>query len=305
MALGSSAPEILLSVIETVKDLDAEPGELGPSTIVGSAAFNLLVISGLSILAVGDEPKKIYDVGVFAVTSIASLFAYIWLYLVLQDCNMKRDIVTMVEAWLTLAYFVILCVTAFAADKFNAYLEDKKKTQEDIEKEENAQEISIKKNQLRKLVSKLGQTAVIEVAQGVNSKASVDISAPQKTEIRQLFSDVLECDPAEVDIQTLLKVLQPDSLLERFAYRKQANMGTNKEFIKLKGSKGQVDHSNEAGKVVNESEVACFKCLHYSVTESSGTVEITILNKRQQEMTIGVRTIEDTATAPKYFTHYE
>jgi len=82
-------------------------------------------------------------------------------------------------------------------------------------------------------------------------------------------------------------------------------MGTNKEFIKLKGSKGQVDHSNDVGKVVNESEVACFKCLHYSVTESSGTVEITILNKRQQEMTIGVRTIEDTATSPKYFTMFE
>jgi Ca2+/Na+ antiporter len=55
MALGSSAPEILLSVIETVKDLDAIPGELGPSTIVGSAAFNLLVISAVSIVAVGGE----------------------------------------------------------------------------------------------------------------------------------------------------------------------------------------------------------------------------------------------------------
>ena len=42
MALGSSAPEILLSVIETVTTLDKAPGKLGPSTIVGSAAFNLL-----------------------------------------------------------------------------------------------------------------------------------------------------------------------------------------------------------------------------------------------------------------------
>ena len=42
MALGSSAPEILLSVIETVSSLNSKPGELGPSTIVGSAAFNLL-----------------------------------------------------------------------------------------------------------------------------------------------------------------------------------------------------------------------------------------------------------------------
>ena len=37
MALGSSAPEILLSVIGTLKDIEAEPPELGPSTIVGSA----------------------------------------------------------------------------------------------------------------------------------------------------------------------------------------------------------------------------------------------------------------------------
>ena len=42
MALGSSAPEILLSVIETVTTLNSTPGELGASTIVGSAAFNLL-----------------------------------------------------------------------------------------------------------------------------------------------------------------------------------------------------------------------------------------------------------------------
>lgn len=53
MALGSSAPEILLSLISTAKDVAAVPPELGPSTIVGSAAFNLLVISGVSIIAVG------------------------------------------------------------------------------------------------------------------------------------------------------------------------------------------------------------------------------------------------------------
>lgn len=52
MALGSSAPEILLSVIDTVTALNEIPSELGPQSIVGSAAFNLLVISGVSIIAV-------------------------------------------------------------------------------------------------------------------------------------------------------------------------------------------------------------------------------------------------------------
>ena len=52
MALGSSAPEILLNVIETVQTLGSKPGELGPSTIVGSASFNFLIISGISIYSV-------------------------------------------------------------------------------------------------------------------------------------------------------------------------------------------------------------------------------------------------------------
>lgn len=55
MALGSSAPEILLSVIETLGLLGKCPGELGASTIVGSAAFNLLVICGVSIYAVSEQ----------------------------------------------------------------------------------------------------------------------------------------------------------------------------------------------------------------------------------------------------------
>jgi len=52
MALGSSAPEIILSVADTLGTLGDIPSELGPQAIVGSAAFNLLVISAVSIVAV-------------------------------------------------------------------------------------------------------------------------------------------------------------------------------------------------------------------------------------------------------------
>lgn len=131
MALGSSAPEIMLSVIETLLNLGKTPGELGPSTIVGSAAFNLLVISGVSIYAVtaeGDERseeeleedknirgvKKIKDLGVFTVTTIFATFAYIWLFIVLSDGK-----VMMWEAILTLAFFFILVIVAYIADKLN------------------------------------------------------------------------------------------------------------------------------------------------------------------------------------------
>ena len=51
MALGSSAPEILLATIETIA-LGFEAGELGPGTIVGSAAFNLLVITAICVVGI-------------------------------------------------------------------------------------------------------------------------------------------------------------------------------------------------------------------------------------------------------------
>jgi len=141
MALGSSAPEILLSVIETVGSLGGCPGELGPSTIVGSAAFNLLVISGVSIYAVNeandvnedrDESmpkgiKKIKDMGVFSITASFSVCAYIWLFLVLYDQEVK-----VWEAWLTLFFFFLLLGLSFGADRMNSGGEDDSEEDESL-----------------------------------------------------------------------------------------------------------------------------------------------------------------------------
>ena len=71
LALGTSAPEILLSVIEVIgKNFVA--GELGPGTIVGSAAFNLLVISAICIVAIpAGDTRRIASVKVFAVTAFS------------------------------------------------------------------------------------------------------------------------------------------------------------------------------------------------------------------------------------------
>lgn len=43
-----------------------------------------------------------------------------------------------------------------------------------------------------------------------------------------------------------------------------------------------------------------FKCLHYSVTESNGHVEVVIVKKvLNQKLVVGVRTRDDTAVSPK------
>lgn len=115
MALGSSAPEILLSVIELVSN-NFMSGDLGPSTIVGSAAFNLLIITAVCISAIPNgQIREINDTGVFMVTAFFSIFAYLWLYFIV--IIVTPDVVDIWEGVLTFIYFPLLVVLAFAADK--------------------------------------------------------------------------------------------------------------------------------------------------------------------------------------------
>ena len=132
MALGSSAPEILLNLIETMSTAGEPASELGPFTIVGSAAFNLLVISACSIIAV-DEVKAIADLGVFFTTAVFSIFAYFWLLVILTMSS--PDVVTIPEAWLTFLFFLVLVTIAFGADKYNQRRQDKLKTEDDRKRE--------------------------------------------------------------------------------------------------------------------------------------------------------------------------
>merc|ERR1719346_202447 len=115
MALGSSAPEIMLSVIEIwAKSFKA--GDLGPGTIVGSAAFNLFMIIGLCMYVIpDDEVRKIKHLRVFCVTATWSVFAYVWLYLILGAISYGK-----VEVWeglLTFLFFPATVYTAFIAEK--------------------------------------------------------------------------------------------------------------------------------------------------------------------------------------------
>lgn len=115
MALGSSAPEILLSVIEVVGH-GFNAGTLGPSTIVGSAAFNMFVIIGLCVYVVPDgETRKVKHLRVFFVTATWSIFAYIWLYLILSVIS--PGVVQVWEGLLTFLFFPICVVFAWVADR--------------------------------------------------------------------------------------------------------------------------------------------------------------------------------------------
>ena len=93
----------MLSIIEIVSG-DYYSGELGPSTIVGSAAFNMFVILAVCVSApeVGDV-RKIRDTSVFGITAFCSVFAYLWLLFILVFSG--QDIVSTGEGFLSFLFF--------------------------------------------------------------------------------------------------------------------------------------------------------------------------------------------------------
>ena len=114
MALGSSTPEILLGIIETIGG-GFYAGALGPGTVVGSAAFNLYVITGICMVALEEgETRKVEGVTVFLITATSSLFAYIWLGIVLMVWT--PNIVTLEEALITFLFMPLLLVIVWCAD---------------------------------------------------------------------------------------------------------------------------------------------------------------------------------------------
>lgn len=73
-------------------------------------------------------------------------------------------------------------------------------------------------------------------------------------------------------------------------------MSNRREFIKLKGTGGQIEHKEV--KTHQPNNDIGFKCLHYSVIESAGTVDVTIVKKTPVEVSVGVRTVDGSAKSP-------
>nr|XP_017036712.1 sodium/calcium exchanger 3 isoform X2 [Drosophila kikkawai] len=115
MALGSSAPEILLSVIE-IYAKDFESGDLGPGTIVGSAAYNLFMIIAVCMIWIpAGEVRRIRHLRVFFVTAAFSIFAYVWLWLILSVFT--PGIILVWEAIVTLLFFPLTVLWAYIAER--------------------------------------------------------------------------------------------------------------------------------------------------------------------------------------------
>ncbi|XP_078609657.1 sodium/calcium exchanger 3-like isoform X5 [Branchiostoma floridae x Branchiostoma japonicum] len=294
MALGSSAPEILLSIVGIIKT-GFKSEELGPSTIVGSAAFNLLIITGVCVSAIpAGEVRKIKAVKVFAVTAFFSIFAYAWLYIVLV-LNTK-DVMDLWEAIVTFMFFPILVILAYIADK------DYCSRRVDVEKETDHLELEY-----------AGMAA--ELKPGHVNKQSVSEFVK---EISKYSGGKLS--PEEAAKLAALKI-QENEKHDRSWYRVNATrwlVGGRKVSVNVNNSlKEKLEGSQVYDKAKNKDEVpliidsasdlsqgGTFSVVEFSasscaVMESQGTVEVSVLRSGRTNTRVPFRyeTIDGTAEA--------
>ena len=113
--IGSSAIEIILpTVLILSKNFDSD--ELGPCTIFGASALNFLLITAISVVAIpSPDVRTIQDIRMYFVTTGFSIFAYIWLALILLVIS--PHYVELWEAILTLLFLPLFIAVAYLTDK--------------------------------------------------------------------------------------------------------------------------------------------------------------------------------------------
>ncbi|XP_072844688.2 sodium/calcium exchanger 1 isoform X5 [Pogona vitticeps] len=314
MALGSSAPEILLSVIE-VCGHGFTAGDLGPSTIVGSAAFNMFVIIALCVYVVPDgEIRKIKHLRVFFVTAAWSIFAYTWLYLILSVIS--PGIVEVWEGLLTFFFFPICVVFAWVADRrllFYKYVYKKYRA------------------------GKQRGMIIEHEGEGPQSKADIEMDGKVVNSHVESFLDgtlVLEVDEKDQDdeearremarILKELKQKHPDKeieqLIELANYQVLSQQQKSRAFYRIQATRLMTGAGNilkrhaadQARKAVSMHEVNCevtdsdpvskvyFEQSTYQCLENCGTVALTIARRGgdlSKTVSVDFRTEDGTANA--------
>ena len=117
MAFCAALPETFLSFMSAATQSGFNTGiaaEIGPLSLIGSASFNLLVVSAIS-LAASAQLKSITRVNVFLVLAAFSALGLVWLFVTLVVIT--PGYITYVEAAVTVSLFPMVLMFAWVTEK--------------------------------------------------------------------------------------------------------------------------------------------------------------------------------------------
>merc|ERR1719365_336913 len=309
MALGSSAPEIMLSVIEIwAKSFKA--GDLGPGTIVGSAAFNLFMIIGLCMYVIpDDEIRKIKHLRVFFVTATWSVFAYVWLYLILGAISYG-----VVESWegiLTFLFFPATVYTAFVADRrmfFYKYFDKKYRVQRGVIVQSEKGDIESRAQEKFKEFEDLEDMDPALAEFERNRRAYIQAMKRIRLENPNIALIDLETKARE---EVMSKGPKSRAYYRAQATRKMAGKeDAKKAFSKQLAAEAEAERAAEEAAAAaaakaeeKKDDGVCrlfFDPPHYTVMESVGTFEVTIVREggdMNETLQVDYKTEDGTASS--------
>lgn len=127
----------------------------------------------------------------------------------------------------------------------------------------------------------------------------------KREKMKEIVKQYQKTDNLErVNFDEFKKQIEGDSMLGRIKYRKQVgNLMSGKRDIVQKGEVIKQEHAHADlidDKFKNEN--FGFKCLHYSVSEASGSIQIIVHNKKKTAGTVRVCTIDAEAKAGDDYT---
>jgi len=286
MALGSSAPEIMLSVIE-IWAKGFKSGDLGPGTIVGSAAFNLFMIIGFCMYVIPDgEVRKIKHLRVFIVTATWSVFAYIWLYLILAPISYGK-----VESWegiLTFLFFPATVYTAYVADRRLFCYKYMSKT---YRTNKHGMIVQTEKSDINARLEAAEMKAVEEEEGGNSALAEFERNRREYINtMKRIRLENPDITPAELEMRAREEIMSKGPKSRAYyrlqASRKLAGKGNLDKALKerLAAEAAEAEKANEAEEVVEEKKEdgvmrIFFDPPHHTVMENIGKFMVTIVRE--------------------------
>lgn len=264
--------------------------------------------------------KPIDDMGVFITTAIFCIFAYIWLFIVLKIWS--PNYVSIPEAALTLLYFVILVILAFAADKYNAAKKRKLEKEKGIQptdkrkftvnqadffhivgvqekKEKSQSKANAYNSEKDPLLAKQNNFPSnkgenIDMGNTDDLESNIKITkAPEDDQVKRMLNEVKRDKDGNIDVRDLASRVKKQPVQERVHY----NRGIGGY---LRGRNTIYNNIQNAGvkpqKTEKFNDDIGFNTLRYAVKEDKGPLLVKVLNKQKKEMKVGFRTVDGSAT---------